>query len=83
VTLLSHHLPGKPSEENVHNLTPEELRVREVVIIDISGEVNQKDYLEAEDPTKFRSEKAGRGPLQPGWFAHVSKTSFCKCHMSK
>ena len=29
--------------------------------------VDPKDYSEDTDPTKFKSEKTGRGPLSGGW----------------
>lgn len=49
--------------DNVHNLTGDELRMREVVNIDITDPVSANDYKEDEDPCKFHSEKTGRGPL--------------------
>lgn len=54
--------------ENVHNLRGAELEKREVVDIDIadSSAVSSGDYKEDEDPTKFCSEKANRGPLVKG-----------------
>ena len=42
----------------------EKLKVREVVHIDIAKDkVATSDYKPDEDPTKFKSEKTGRGPL--------------------
>lgn len=54
--------------ENVHNLNGAELEKREVVDIDIAdtSAVSTSDYKEDEDPTKFHSEKADRGPLVKG-----------------
>ena len=54
--------------ENVHNLTDEELKKREVVDIDIADPalVSSSDYKEDEDPTKFKSKKTDRGPLVVG-----------------
>ena len=54
-------------EENVHNLTPEQLDKREIVIIDICEPVSNKEYIANEDPTTFHSVKANRGPLKEGW----------------
>ena len=52
----------------VHRLTPEELKKREIIYIDIANDkVSSGDYKPEEDPTKFRSEKSGRGPLQGKW----------------
>jgi len=67
LTITTHHLDGKPDQENVHHLSPEELKEREVVIIDIAGKISANDYSEAEDPTKFKSKKTKRGPLLDGW----------------
>lgn len=59
--------------ENVHNLTQQELRNREVVYIDIVNEaVSSKDYKEDEDPTKCRPCKAPhRGPLSRNWIQEL------------
>ena len=49
-------------------MSPEELAQREVVVIDIANDqVAANDYKVAEDPTKFHSEKTGRGPLGGTW----------------
>lgn len=56
------------SSENCLGLAEEELRVREVIHVDIAtDEVPAKHYKEQEDCTKFRSLKTNRGPLQAGW----------------
>lgn len=59
------HREGE-GEENVHKLEGEELAKRLVVDIDITDNsaVSSSDYKEDEDPTKFHSEKTGRGPLK-------------------
>ncbi|XP_065892309.1 phosphatidylinositol transfer protein beta isoform-like [Dysidea avara] len=63
--------------DNIHNLPPELLAKREVVVIDIVNDhVEPRDYKEAEDPTKYHSEKSGRGPLQPNWM-ETSKPIMC------
>lgn len=53
----------------------EKLRLREVVTIDIANDpVKTADYKPDEDPTKFKSEKTGRGPLQgPEWWKKVKQ----------
>jgi len=61
------HVADRGESENVHNLPEKELKKREVEIIDITAEAPEKDYKPDEDPTKFHSEKTGRGPLEPGW----------------
>lgn len=47
----------------MHNLDADALNRREVVNIDIAGDVERRDYKEEQDPTLFVSEKTGRGPL--------------------
>lgn len=61
------HCADRGDSENVHNLPEKELKKREVEIIDITTPAAEKDYKEDEDPTKFHSEKTGRGPLEKGW----------------
>jgi len=56
------------SQQNVHNLTADQLLLREVDNVDIvSEEVDPKYYKKEEDPKLYTSEKTKRGPLQPGW----------------
>ncbi|KAF5395120.1 Phosphatidylinositol transfer protein beta [Paragonimus heterotremus] len=54
---------------NAHQLSPEELENRKLVNIDI-GDISpsDKDYNPDEDPTTFKSQKTGRGPLKPEWW---------------
>ena len=47
----------------VHRLTDEELKKRKVVYIDIAND-KVSDYKEEWDPTKFKSQKTGRGPIE-------------------
>eukprot|EP01111_Echinosteliopsis_oligospora_P016261 TRINITY_DN667_c0_g1_i1.p1 TRINITY_DN667_c0_g1~~TRINITY_DN667_c0_g1_i1.p1 ORF type:complete len:258 (-),score=60.36 TRINITY_DN667_c0_g1_i1:95-868(-) len=64
----SRHAQDNGEQENIHKLTPDQLKKREVDNIDISTEkAEKKDYKESEDPTLVRSEKADRGPLTEGW----------------
>ena len=58
------HAPDRGTQENALNLTPELLKKRDVAFIDIANDpVSGRDYKLSEDPTKFVSEKTGRGPL--------------------
>ncbi|KAF7238632.1 hypothetical protein EG68_12076 [Paragonimus skrjabini miyazakii] len=61
---------------NAHQLSSEELKNRKVVNIDI-GDISpsDKDYNPDEDPTTFKSEKTGRGPLKPGWWLVCSESN--------
>ncbi|XP_063853483.1 phosphatidylinositol transfer protein beta isoform-like isoform X5 [Scylla paramamosain] len=67
------HLADMGTQENAHRLTGEKLNMREVVTIDIANDpVKPADYKADEDPTKFKSEKTGRGPLQgPQWWKKI------------
>jgi len=58
---------GGICDENAHNLTPEQLAKREIIVIDIAEPVSQSDYTESEDPMLFKSLKSGRGPLTLDW----------------
>jgi len=73
------HLPNKGDLENVHELPPEKLKNREVVYIDIANDpIAPADYKPTEDPTKFKSEKTGRGPLvEEGWKNNVNPVMTC------
>lgn len=54
---------GEP-EFNVHSLSAEQLKEREIVNIDIGEALaDAYDYKSEEDPALFRSVKTGRGPL--------------------
>lgn len=64
-------------EDNVHNLSPEELEKREIVEIDIAAPVPANEYKEDEDPTRFKSQKTGRGPLVPGEWITKTKPLIC------
>lgn len=59
-------------KKQVHELSPEKLKQREVQIIDIGNDsISSSDYKEDEDPKKFKSQKCGRGPLQGNWIETV------------
>ena len=66
----------------VHGLTPELLKQREVVAIDIAADkCEPKDYKAEYDPLIFKSEKTGRGPLVPGEW-QVGGTCFISTKIS-
>ncbi|XP_072043627.1 phosphatidylinositol transfer protein alpha isoform-like [Amphiura filiformis] len=70
--------PGRGDLPNVHNLSEEELKLREVVVIDIANDaVYHEDYKEEWDPLKFKSEKTGRGPLIGPWKSQVEPVMCC------
>ncbi|KAI6650935.1 Phosphatidylinositol transfer protein alpha isoform-like isoform X2 [Oopsacas minuta] len=58
--------------ENIHDLTPEQLEKREIIIIDIVNEQHHYGYNEAEDPAMHKSVLANRGPLEKDYIhSHV------------
>jgi len=59
---------GGKIDENVHNLSSEQLARREIVVINIAEPVTAAEYVESEDPSKFVSQKTGRGALKDDWF---------------
>ncbi|XP_011503545.1 PREDICTED: phosphatidylinositol transfer protein alpha isoform [Ceratosolen solmsi marchali] len=64
IIIESYHIGDIGDQENVHELPPNKLKIREVVHIDISNDpIASADYKDDEDPRKFKSEKTGRGPL--------------------
>jgi len=65
------------SQNNVHNLNDEQLKLREVDFVDIATEVvDPKYYKPEEDPLLYNSKKTGRGPLLSGW-QKTSKPLMC------
>ncbi len=48
------------------NLDSKMIKKRQVEFIDIAMDPVET-YVEDEDPTKFKSQKTGRGPLEEGW----------------
>ncbi|XP_030373894.1 phosphatidylinositol transfer protein beta isoform isoform X2 [Scaptodrosophila lebanonensis] len=72
------HVSDSGDSENVHELTPDKLKVREVVHIDIANDpVLPADYKAEEDPTLYQSKKTGRGPLTGDWKNHVNPVMTC------
>nr|XP_024396361.1 phosphatidylinositol transfer protein 2-like isoform X1 [Physcomitrium patens]XP_024396362.1 phosphatidylinositol transfer protein 2-like isoform X1 [Physcomitrium patens]XP_024396364.1 phosphatidylinositol transfer protein 2-like isoform X1 [Physcomitrium patens]PNR39831.1 hypothetical protein PHYPA_020111 [Physcomitrium patens] len=60
------HLPDRGTTENALNLDAKTVKKRQVEFIDIAMDPVE-NYVESEDPLKFKSQKTGRGPLQEGW----------------
>jgi len=79
------HFAGSSTPYNVFGLSKEELKLRQVVDIDISDDVTT-DYSEDKDPALFRSAKTGRGPLKKGtWQASTTPSmmvvKLIKCNL--
>ena len=70
------HAEDDGSTENILNLSPEQLKTREVIHIDIAND-SYKYFQAEEDPTKFRSVKTGRGPLVGDWKANAPVLMTC------
>jgi hypothetical protein len=63
-----HFENDRGKQENVHGLSADDLKKREVITIDIANDpFDPRDYKEEWDPRIFKSEKTGRGPLKPDW----------------
>jgi len=79
IKVETYHKPGRGDEENVHELTPEQLKLREVIHIDIAHDkVSPNDYKPDEDPKKFKSTKTERGPLESKtWRQEVDPVMTC------
>ena len=79
IKIETYHIADRGDKDNVHQLPPEKLKVREVVHIDIAKDkVATSDYKPDEDPTKFKSEKTGRGPLvNSNWRNEVEPVMTC------
>ncbi|KAK9887308.1 hypothetical protein WA026_021618 [Henosepilachna vigintioctopunctata] len=62
------HVGDVGNSDNVHQLPNDKLKQREVVFIDIANDsIPSSDYKKDEDPTLFKSQSTGRGPLQGDW----------------
>ncbi|XP_071537193.1 phosphatidylinositol transfer protein beta isoform-like isoform X1 [Panulirus ornatus] len=79
ISIETLHVADMGTMENAHELSGEKLRLREVVTIDIANDpVKTSDYKPDEDPSKFKSEKTGRGPLQgPEWWKKCDPVMTC------
>lgn len=65
ILVETYHIADRGDSANCHRLSPEVLKQREVVPIDISHDhVPTEDYKADEDPKMYKSEKTGRGPLK-------------------
>uniref|UniRef100_UPI0035902ED0 phosphatidylinositol transfer protein beta isoform-like n=1 Tax=Myxine glutinosa TaxID=7769 RepID=UPI0035902ED0 len=79
VKIETWHKTDLGDTENVHGLPPNVWKKVEVVPINIGdGSVVQRsDYKKEEDPSLFKSEKTGRGPLEPGWQKDLGSLTNC------
>lgn len=78
IVIETMHYGDQGLVDNIHQLPPEKLKMREVVMIDIANDpIRSNDYKAQEDPSKFYSEKTGRGPLVGAWQNTVSPVMTC------
>ena len=79
IMIESFHIGDVGNQQNVHELSADKLKIREVVHIDIANDpIASADYKEDEDPTKFKSQKTGRGPLVgKDWKTKVDPVMTC------
>lgn len=71
------HCADRGVQENVHQLPPERLAKREIVVIDIANDPVQGEYKTSEDPKLFKSKKTGRGPLTGDWMSTTKPVMCC------
>jgi len=71
------HLADRGETENALNLTPDQLRVREVIFIDIGEPLSTEEESEGEIPRLFKSSKTLRGPLGPNWIKETEPIMCC------
>ncbi|CAL4065265.1 unnamed protein product, partial [Meganyctiphanes norvegica] len=73
------HIPDQGTKKNVHELAGNILAKREVSYIDIANSpVSSNEYKADEDPSRFKSEKTGRGPLVgPQWWKTCDPVMTC------
>ncbi|ORX98708.1 Phosphotidylinositol transfer protein, beta [Basidiobolus meristosporus CBS 931.73] len=68
VTETMHVADDRGNLENAVRAPPEVLKKREVVIMDAAKDkLDKNDYNAEQDPTLFKSQKTGRGPLTGDW----------------
>ncbi|VDL96883.1 unnamed protein product [Schistocephalus solidus] len=80
IKVESMHVQDKVDLENVHQLSPELLEQREVVVIDIANDAlyAQSDYKSEWDPKIFQSKATGLGPLLgPKWWENTDMPIMC------
>ena len=83
ISVESIHLADRGDTENALKLTPDQLKLREVVLIDIAEDLGPKEeaeLLQDEIPRLFHSEKTIRGPLAPNWIRTVNIIQNFKRH---
>uniref|UniRef100_A0A0N4ZNB4 DDHD domain-containing protein n=1 Tax=Parastrongyloides trichosuri TaxID=131310 RepID=A0A0N4ZNB4_PARTI len=74
VEVETHYFNDPGDQENVFNLSKEDLKNRIVDVMDfVNDPIGSHDYLVEEDPVIYRSKKTGRGPLSKTWIQDYIK----------
>ena len=78
ICVETYHFADRGTSENLHELPGDKLKHREIVHIDIANDpISRTDFKLDEDPTKFKSDKTGRGPLTGDWMKTVDPVMTC------
>jgi len=82
ISVTTRYAPDAGTQNNALELTDQQLKEREVDIVDIAFDpIDPNKYKAEEDPTLFSSTKTGRGKLQKDWKKTVNPvmTSYKYC----
>lgn len=78
ICVETYHFADRGTSHNLHELPEDKLKLREIVHIDIANDqISNNDYKQDEDPTIYKSEKTGRGPLKGNWMSSVEPVMTC------
>jgi len=78
ISVETRYLADNGSTENALKLSPQQLKDRQVDLIDIAFDpLDPSKYKEEEDPTIFESKKTGRGKLQKDWLKTTDPIMTC------
>lgn len=68
LVIESRYLNDAGTTENALEMTPAELKKREVIFVDVAMKGSNEKLPADEDVTAFHSEKRQIGPLVAGWY---------------
>lgn len=71
-----HVADDKGQQENVFGLSPQKLKERQVVFLDLGAD-GTAGKPKDRNPRLFKSEKTGRGPLTAGWLQQDDTPFMC------
>jgi hypothetical protein len=69
LTIESRHAADRGETVNIHGLSGDDLKRREIIKMDFAADQlsNKDQQADTGDPRTFKSVKSGRGPLAKGW----------------